>query len=54
MIDFDGLQRLQAYHEFIALKKKVAEEKGWLKQAKLNCESLGINIDKIYQHSSQR
>ena len=39
MIDFDGLQKLQAYNEFIALKKKVAEE---LKQAKQNCESLGI------------
>ena len=50
MIDYDGLQMLQKYHEYIALKKKVAEEKVWLKQAAQKCEGLGINIDKINQH----
>ena len=50
MIDYDGLQMLQKYHEYIALTKKVAEEKAWLKQAAQKCEGLGINIDKINQH----
>ena len=50
MIDYDGLQMLQKYHEYIALKKMVAEEKPWLKQAAQKCEGLGINIDKINQH----
>ena len=34
----------------IALQKKVAEEKAWLKQAAQKSEGLGINIDKIDQH----
>ena len=51
MIDFDGLKRLQSYHEYVALKTMVAEEKAWLKQAKQNyCEGLGVNVDKINQH----
>ena len=47
MIDYDGLQMLQKYHEYIALNKKVAEEKAWLKQAAQKCEGLRINTDKI-------
>ena len=54
MIDYDGLQMLQTYHEFITLKKKIAEEKAWLKQAKQSCEVLGINIDNINQHFKDR
>ena len=50
MIDYDGLQMLQTYHEYIALKKKNDEERVWLKQAKQSCEGLEINIDNINQH----
>lgn len=41
---------LLKYHEYITLKKKVVEENAWLEQAKQNCGSLGIDIDKIYQY----
>ena len=50
MMDYDGLNMLANYHEYIALRKNIAEEKDWLKQSKQNCEGLGINIDKINQH----
>ena len=49
-MDYDGLNMLLTYHEYVALKKKVGEEKAWLKQSKQNCEGLGINIDKVNQH----
>ena len=50
MIDYGGLNALLTYHEYLALRKKVAEEKAWLKQSKQNCEGLGINFDKINQY----
>ena len=50
IIGYDGLDMLLKYHEYITLKKKVAEEKSWLEQAKQNYGSLGIDIDKIYQY----
>ena len=50
LIDYDGLQMLKTYHKYIAHKKKVVEEKAWLKHAAQNCEGLGVNIDKINQH----
>ena len=49
MIDYDGLQMLQTYHEYLALKKKIAEEKAWLKQAVKALKSiltLSFNISK--------
>ena len=50
MIDYDGLQMLKTYHNCIAHKKKVVEEKAWLKHAAQNCEGLRVKIDKINQH----
>ena len=47
MMDYDRLQLLQKYYEYIALEKKVAEEKAWLKRAAQKCEGLGVNLDKI-------
>ena len=47
MIDYGGLNVLLTYHEYLVLRKKVAEEKAWLKESKQNCEGLGINFDKI-------
>ena len=47
MIDYDGLNMLLTYHECLALKKKLAEEKAWLRESKQKCEGLGtksINI----------
>ena len=46
MIDYGGLNALLTYHEYLALRKKVAEEKAWLKQSKQNCEGLGIILIK--------
>lgn len=40
---------LLTYHEFVALREKVAEERAWFKQSTQNCESHGINLDKIKQ-----
>ena len=50
MMDYDGLKMLAKYHEYVALRKNIAEEKDWLKQSKQNCGELGINIDEISQH----
>ena len=50
MIDYDGLQMLKTYHKCIAHKKKVVEEKAWLKHAAQNCEGIGVNIDKTNQY----
>ena len=50
MMDYDGLQMLLTYHEYIALKKEVAEEKAWLKQAAQTCEGLGVNFDKTNRY----
>ena len=41
---------MKTYHKYIAHKKKVVEEKAWLKHAAQNCEGLGVNIDKINQY----
>ena len=49
-MDYDGLKMLAKYHKYVALRKKTAEEKDWLKQSRQNCGELGINIDKINQH----
>ena len=35
---------LLTYHEFVALRKKVAEERAWFKQSTQNCESHRINL----------
>ena len=50
MVDYAGLQMMQSYHEYISLKKKIAEEKLWLKDANISCDGLGINIDGITEH----
>ena len=50
MMDFDGLSTLHKYHEYMQLKKKVAEEKAWLVQSKESCESLRIKTDQIIQY----
>ena len=50
ILDYDGLRTLLKYHEFVAHKKKAAEEREWLKQSTQNCEGLGINIDKIKKY----
>ena len=50
MIDYEGLQVLQTYHEYLALRKRTVEEKAWFKQAKHSCEDLGIDIESIYQY----
>ena len=50
IIGYDGPAMLLKYHEYITFKKKVAEENTWLEQAKQNCGSLGIDIDKVYQY----
>ena len=54
MIDYKGLQILQTCHEYLALRKRIAEEKAWFKQAKQSCEDLGINIESIYQYFKDR
>ena len=41
---------LLTYHEFVALREKVAEERSWLKQSTQNCKGLGINFAKIQQY----
>ena len=46
MMDYDGLKMLANYHEYVALRKKIADEKDWLKQSRQSCGELGINIDK--------
>jgi hypothetical protein len=50
IIGFDGLDMLVKYYEYITFRKKVAEENVWFEQAKQNCGSLGIDIDKVYQY----
>ena len=54
VIDYEGLQILQTYHEYLALRKRIAEEKAWFKQAKQSCEDLGINIESIYRYFKDR
>ena len=50
IVDYAGLQMMKSYHEYISLKKKIAEERVWLKEAKIICDGLGINIDGITEH----
>ena len=49
-MDYDGLQKLQMYHNYVQGKHMMSEEKTWLKQSEKACEDLGINIDNIYQY----
>ena len=50
LVDYAGLQMMKSYHEYISLKKRIAEERVWLKEAKNNCNGLGVNIDRITEH----
>ena len=33
ILDFDGLKMLQKYHNYTQIKKKISEEKAWLKES---------------------
>ena len=41
---------LQKYHNYIQIKKKISEEKAWLKESEKACAVLGINIKNIHQY----
>ena len=51
ILDFDGLKMLQKYHNnYTQIKKKISEEKAWLKESEKACAGLGINIKNIHQY----
>ena len=33
ILNFDGLKMLQKYHNYTQIKKKISEEKAWLKES---------------------
>ena len=49
-MDYDGLSTLLVYHNYMALNKKIYEEKTWLTQLKESHESLGISMEKIKKY----
>ena len=40
-MDYDGLKMLQKYHDYTQIKKKISEEKAWLKNQKKRVGVLG-------------
>ena len=49
ILDYDGLQKLQEYHEQKLRRKLEGEEREWLKGCESLCSNIGIDIAKIKQ-----
>ena len=48
-MDYDGLQKIQEYHEHKLERKLQGEEREWLRGCELLCRNTGIDIAKIKQ-----
>ena len=49
VLDYDGLQKIQEYHEHKLERKLQGEEREWLRGCELLCRNTGIDIAKIKQ-----